>query len=187
MTFICGGYRLPEGIPDLSSDKDPCCGGRALDGPRGCECWAEVFSPLEQAPVLEGLPQIPVPCVMCSDCAYKADSPEKRGEPGYSGTPEDLERLAATGERFFCHRGIRYLIGYVHAPCERPGCAARQAGVVAGHCAGATFSPQKGDYRPPLRGGVPYQADGTPAYLCGGWMLRAAVLIRQSKRAGAAG
>jgi hypothetical protein len=175
MAFLCGGLWLPDGIPDLSSDADPCCAGRALDGPRGCECWTEVFSPLVQAPPAEGLPQIPDPVEPCRDCAYRHGSPEKNGDPGCSADGEDLERLAAAGEPFFCHAGIRYLIGYVHPACGRPGCE------------GTTWSPPKGDYRPPIIGRVPYQADGSPGFLCAGWMLRRATLIRQRQTmAGAA-
>lgn len=159
--FICGGALLPEGIPDLSSDEDPCCAGRALEGPRGCECWVEVFRPAGQAEVAEGLPQVPAPVEMCHDCAYRGDSPEKRGEAGYAGNAELLERLAAEGEPFYCHQGIRLRIGWVHP------------------ASGRWFAPPKGDYCPPIRGAVPYRADGSPAVLCSGWLLRAATLRRQ--------
>jgi hypothetical protein len=175
MAFWCGAPLLPDGIPDLSSDDDPCCAGRAIDGPRGCTCWIEVHRPLGQAEIVEGLPQIPDPVEPCHDCAYRHGSPERNGDPGVSADGEDLERLAATGEPFYCHAGIRYLIGYVHPACGRPGCD------------GATWSPPKGDYRPPIAGRVPYQADGSPGFLCAGWILRRATLIRQRQAyAGAA-
>lgn len=166
ITFMCGPLRLPKGIPDLSSDADPCCEGRALHGPRGCTCWVEVFSLPGQADPRPGPPGPPVPLRPCGDCAYGHDSPEKRGEPGYAADAGDLERLAAERIPFYCHAGVRYLIGYVHPE------------------SGRSWSPQLGDYRPPVIAGVPYQADGQPAVLCAGWLLRAAVLDRQRDEAG---
>jgi hypothetical protein len=120
----------------------------------------EVFRPAAQAEVVEGLPQIPVPVQMCGDCAYRGDSPEKRGEDGYAGNAELLERLAAEGEPFYCHAGIRLRVGWAHP-------------------SGVGFAPAKGDYDPPIVGAVPYQADGSPGFVCGGWLLRAATLRRQ--------
>lgn len=164
--FVCGTGWLPEGIPDLSSDADPCCAGRAIDGPRGCQCWIEVFSPPAQAEPRPGLPPVPDPLRPCSTCAYNRDSPEKRSEPGYQAGPDDLERLAATGIPFYCHAGMRYLIGYVHPP------------------SGRSWSPPLGDFRPPTVAGVPYRADGSPGFVCAGWLLRRAVLTRQREEAG---
>jgi hypothetical protein len=64
-----------------------------------------------------------------------------------------LEELAATGQRFWCHQGMRRTVVLRH-PC----------GVeVAGHPAA---------YRPPVVAGIPYQADGSPGLLCAGWLAR---------------
>jgi hypothetical protein len=48
------------------------------------------------------------------------------------------------------------------------------------HPSGAEYRATDADYRPPIRGRVPYRADGQPAYICGGWLLRRAVLVRQN-------
>jgi hypothetical protein len=76
------------------------------------------------------------------------------------------------------------MTGWVHEPCERPGCAARAAGTIVGgrYCAGMTFAPPTGDFQPPIRGGVPYQADGPPGVICAGWVLRLRVLAGQLRR-----
>lgn len=159
MTFMCSRLYLPEDIPDASSDDNPCCAGRAIDGPRACTCWVEVFS-RPQVEVRPGMPQIPIPVRPCADCAYRAGSPEREGRDGYGADADDLERLAATETPFYCHDGMVYLIGLAHP-------------------AGVAYSPKLGDYRPPKQGGVPYRADGSPGFLCAGWLLRAAVIRRQ--------
>jgi hypothetical protein len=167
--FVCGPRWLPEGIPDLSSDADPCCAGRALDGPRACTCWIEVFSE-PQADPRPGPPPVPDPLRPCEPgerdggCAYRAGSPEKRGEPGYGADAADLDQIAASGQPFFCHAGMRYLIGYVHPPT------------------GTAWSPAQGDFRPPIVGGVPYRANGEPGFVCAGWLLRRYALTRRVAR-----
>lgn len=166
--FMCGAALLPDGIPDASSDENPCCAGRALEGPRGCECWTEVFD-LTQSPIAEGVPVPPVPLRPCEPgpgddgCAYRGTSPERTGSGGHSGDADELDRLAAAAaDPFFCHSGIRRVVALVHEPT------------------GVRWElPDFSDYRPPIAGRVPYRADGRPAMICAGWVLRAAVLARQ--------
>lgn len=149
-----------------------CCYGAMLNGPQGCTCWRPVFD-LEQAELVPGLPQIPIPVRMCEaggpgageGCAYRPHSPERDGAGDYQGTAEHLECLAATGQPFFCHKGIRRAVAWQHP----------EAGIeVPGHLA---------DYQPPIISNVPYRADGQPAYICAGWLLRAAALRRRGEAA----
>jgi hypothetical protein len=162
--FVCGSRWLPDDIPDASSDQDPCCAGRALDGPRGCECWVEVFSG-PQAPIRPGLPPVPDPLRPCQPgphdggCAYLPHSPEKQGTPGYGADAGDLDRLAAEGQPFYCHTGMVYLIGLAHP-------------------SGASYSPKLGDFRPVIKDGVPYRANGQPGFVCAGWLLRRHTLTK---------
>jgi hypothetical protein len=173
--FICGTPLLPDGIPDAASDDDPCCDGRAVDGPRGCGCWTEIFDLQQASDLHEGLPLPAVPLRPCEPgpgddgCAYLGTSPEKTGSSGHSADADELDRLAATGSPFFCHNGIRRVTHMRHP-------------------SGLTWElPHRSDYRPPIRGNVPYRADGTPASICSGWLLRRMVLTRQQQEEVSAG
>jgi hypothetical protein len=156
--------RLPDDIPDPADGA--CCMGALMHGPTGCTCWVTVYD-LEQADPLPGLPVPPVPLRMCepgpgdAGCAYRGTSPEKTGDDRYNGDAEDLDYLAGTGQPFYCHAGTRRAVRLVHP-------------------AGVTYEPGPGDYQPPVIGGVPYRADGRPALICAGWLLRRAVLLRQA-------
>lgn len=76
----------------------------------------------------------------CIDCAYRPDSPERaRGDV--------IEELP----NFWCHQGIRRPRAFQH-----PDGRIREV-------------PDSADYQPPVVGGVPYKADGTPADRCAGW------------------
>jgi hypothetical protein len=90
---------------------------------------------------------------MCPDCAFRPGSPERRGEPGYQGTDGELDDFVANGSSFFCHQGIRKPVTLAHP----------SGAEVAGHPAA---------YDPPIVGGVPYRADGSPGELCAGWAAR---------------
>jgi hypothetical protein len=126
----------------------------ALYGPQRCTCWEPVFD-LEQREITPGLPLPPIPVQMCQDCAYRPHSPEREGEDGYAGDRDLLDELVRNREPFYCHRGIRKPVAYKHpVGAEAPGHPAA--------------------YDPPTRDGVPYKADGTPANLCAGWLLRCA-------------
>lgn len=136
-----------------------CCVGSAVYGPAGCTCWTPEYD-LPQQPVDEQARQWLAAGVqpvtrrrMCADCAYRPDSPEKRGASTHQGDAQFLEDIAARGERFWCHQGMRRPLRWVHP-------------------AGAEIRGHEAAYRPPIVDGVPYRADGTPGELCAGWAAR---------------
>jgi hypothetical protein len=140
--------RLPLELPDAGLGG--CCQGSAVMGPDHCTCWVPVYD-LEQQPVRSGpaglQPQL------CADCAYKPRSPERRGDAGYDGDAGSLDDLVRSGEPFWCHQGIRRPVAWRHpSGMEIPG--------------------HPGDYSPPIEGGKPYKADGSPGDLCAGWATR---------------
>lgn len=159
---ICGGNcgpHEPEGgwPPD---EIDPCCWGFMEDSWVGCTCWVPVFNHDGQVPPDEHQQQLLAAGVepntragMCQDCAYRPGSPEKTGDQTYTGDPEFLETIAASGERFWCHQGMLLVTAWRHP----------SGVVIPGH---------PGAYCPPIVGGVPYKADGTPGDLCAGWAAR---------------
>jgi hypothetical protein len=159
---------LPEGIPDPS--RGGCCPG-AVIGPRFCTCWHVVYDLDQAGPDTGARPLPPVPVRMCrpsgadEGCAYRAASPERRGDSGRPGGAQMLGELVASGVPFWCHAGIRRVIGYVHEPT------------------GTVWDPGYGAYDPPVIGGVPYQAGGQPAMICAGWLLRRYALTRQQEEA----
>lgn len=149
----CALLAQPPDLPDAG--EGACCYGSASNGKDRCTCWVPVYD-TEQQPVQPGLPLPPIPVQMCGSCAYRPNSPERRGEDSYAGDAELLDDLVATGQPFYCHQGIRRPVKWRHEP----------TGIeVPGH---------PGGYDPPIQDGVPYKADGTPAYICAGWLLRRA-------------
>lgn len=145
-------------FPDLGLDV-PCCESSVYYGPEQCTCWEPVYN-LEQQPVDEQARQLlgaglePVTRKqMCGDCAYRPGSPEKSGDESYRGDADFLEHIAAKGERFWCHQGLRIPTKWVHP-------------------SGAELPGHPGAYRPPIHDAVPYQADGRPGELCAGWAAR---------------
>jgi hypothetical protein len=123
-----------------------------MDGPQACTCWSPIYDLKQQRTIAPG--QKPrVRSTPCLDCAYRGNSPERRGDPAYAGDADELERLVQAGEPFYCHQGIRRPVRYRHP----------SGAEVAGHAA---------SYDPPIVNGVPYRADGTPADLCAGWSAR---------------
>lgn len=148
----CALTGKPPELPDAGHGA--CCIGAAVHGPQRCTCWVPVYD-LDQQPVRPGLPLPRVPLRMCGDCAYRPHSPERQGAEDYAGDEDLLEELVASGTPFYCHEGIRHPIAWRHP-----------SGVeVPGH---------PGSYDPPILAGVPYKADGTPANVCTGWLLRRA-------------
>jgi hypothetical protein len=141
-----------------------CCDGELQYGPAGCTCWRPVYD-LEQQPVDEDAQRLLAAGVepvtrrlMCGDCAYRPDSPEKSGDETYEGDAEFLDNIAQTNRQFWCHQGMRIPLKWVHpAGIEIPG--------------------HPGAYRPPIVDNVPYRADGTPAELCAGWAARRRALV----------
>lgn len=137
-----------------------CCPDATRDGPAACTCWRPVFDRDQADPDLKAvvglalgefdLPQRPL---MCGDCAYRPDSPERTGNAQYNSSPGELDRLARA-EKFFCHDGMRKPVAWRHP-------------------AGMRISAvSDGDYQPPIVEGVPYRADGRPGLLCAGWNAR---------------
>jgi hypothetical protein len=165
--FAAAGGTAIE-FPDINYGA--CCYAAGMNGPNACTCWEPVYD-REQAEPRRGMPQIPVPVRMCErgpdgegGCAYRPHSPERDGDTTYQGDTEEMEELAMTGHPFFCHAGMRRVVAWRHP-----------VGIeIPGHPA---------DYAPPIVGGVPYQADGSPGVLCAGWLLRAATYRRHSERA----
>lgn len=148
----CGLSGKPRELPDAG--RGICCLGAAVYGPSRCTCWVPVYD-LDQQPITPGLPTLPNPLRMCGDCAYRARSPERRGDETYAGDQDLLNELVENGTPFYCHQGIRLPIAWRHP-------------------SGAETAGHPGGYDPPIEGGVPYKADGAPANLCAGWLLRRA-------------
>lgn len=146
-----GGAYGPIVMPDPVNGA--CCDGSAIKGPQYCTCWTPVFDAGQQ-PVVQGDPA--ARDSMCGDCAFRPGSPERQGDERYNGGQEFLDQIVVTGERFFCHVGVRQAVKLVH-----PSGAEVNLLEVA-----------PGDYRPPIEDGVPYKADGTPGDLCAGWAGR---------------
>lgn len=153
---LCGEAFGNPDWPDAG--EGTCCAGAAMFGPHRCTCWTPVYD-LEQRPIRPDLVGWLAAGVhpdtrprMCEGCAYRPDSPERRGDPRHVGDADELERIAAES-RFWCHVGIRRITGYVHPSGAR----------APGHPAA---------YDPPTLGAVPFCADGAPAQLCAGWAAR---------------
>lgn len=128
-----------------------CCDGAAYYGPERCTCWVPVYD-LDQQPPRTSEPSGAQP-KMCVDCAYRPSSPERSGDPQAAADTDELHRIVEAGEPFWCHQGMRRPTLYRHpsgAEYVTPGAALA--------------------YTPPVVDAVPYQADGTPGLLCGGWI-----------------
>lgn len=138
--------------PDLATADDAtlgCCYGAVLNGLEGCTCWVPVYDIDQDDPIAvdDSRHVIAVRPEMCGDCAYRPRSPE-RSDPLTAG---ELLDLPATGDPFWCHQGMRRPQAWTHPT------------------AGIRIDGSPSDYQPPLRGPVPYRADGTPGELCRGW------------------
>jgi hypothetical protein len=146
----------------LAGEPWRCCPGATRKGPAACTCWQPVYDRKQAEPPVETVVALALgqlnPDVrdrMCSDCAYRPNSPEKTGCDDVNGDPQLLENLAAAGQRFYCHDGMRKPRAWWHpAGIEIPA-----VGTDA-------------DYQPPIVDGVPYRADGQPGLLCAGWAAR---------------
>jgi hypothetical protein len=155
-SFVCGAEHAYQGeLPDAGEGM--CCMGAAVYGPHRCSCWMNVYD-LEQQPLAVD-DRFGVRSEPCGDCAYRAGSPEKRGEEFVVGDQDTLDELVATETPFWCHQGIRRVVALLHEP----------TGVR--HSVPDDFAVA---YSPPIRGNRPYKADGTPADLCAGWAARVA-------------
>ncbi|MET7395592.1 hypothetical protein ABZS66_19090 [Dactylosporangium sp. NPDC005572] len=140
-----------EQHPDEADWPVGCCIGNDLGGPDRCTCWTPVFE-LEQQPPQppERAEDITVRGSMCGDCAFRKGSPERA--EGF--LEEALFELAALGQAFYCHDGMRRPAYWQHPDGRR----------IEGSTA---------DWQPPIVSGIPFRADGRPGMLCAGWMARA--------------
>jgi hypothetical protein len=156
MTYLCGPALPDFDWPD-AGDGACCWGAAAGGGARCCTCWEPVYD-LTQVPVTAGT-EGGLRTQMCGDCAYRPGSPERAGDERVAGDTELLDRIVITGDRFWCHQGIRRIVHYVHGPT------------------GTVYVPLEGldaAYDPPIRrpDGLPFKADGSGADLCAGWAAR---------------
>lgn len=150
--MICGmGSDRPEtpaSMVEQHEELNWCCFGASVHGAHACTCWEPVYDIDQQEPR-------PGPRMardgMCGDCAFRANSPERVGDDRYVGSDGELDYLVARGIPFHCHQGMRRVLRWEHP-----------LGLVL-EC------PVPDDYAPPIIDNVPYQADGSPALLCGGW------------------
>lgn len=140
-----------------------CCWGAVGQG--RCTCWEPVYDLLQVEEVSEAAPEVN-PAGMCSSCACKPDSPERIADrEGIvrwgNSTWEGIQSRAQGGRPFFCHKGMRAIIGHLHPD-------------------GRTREDHAGRFDPPFRSdGVPLRANGEPAFLCAGW----AALARKNRTA----
>lgn len=139
-----------------------CCDGARTRGPATCTCWTPEYDKPQTNPTPETVVGLILGDItpdvrerMCSDCAYRPNSPERNGKTTACDATK-LEQLAANGTRFWCHDGMRKPIAWRHPKGMRM----------------ATVSDADGDYQPSIVEGVPYRADGQPGLLCAGWNAR---------------
>jgi hypothetical protein len=142
------GQHWAELNPD--AEQPICCYG-AVNGPDGCYCWTPVFDTEQADPRPPASPEdLTVRTRICGDCAFRKGSPER----ACSWSEDALFDLAATGEPFWCHDGMRRPVRWEHPD-------------------GRTVDGSPHDWQPARVGNVPYRADGSPGLLCAGWMARA--------------
>lgn len=161
---LCGGRVAPLGVSFPVVDDGMCCYQAAENGPDYCTCWRELYT-LEQAPIRRDLiPQSMTPLAMCGDCAYRPGSPEKANDEHVRADADQLEQCVTSGEPFWCHTGMRRVIGYRHEPTGQE-----------------ILIDDPAAFRPAMdANNVPYQADGTPAHPCSGWLLRRAKHLQEA-------
>lgn len=143
-----------------------CCMGAAVYGPDRCTCWTEVYDRPQAEPRTDLHPGVQTK--MCGDCACRPDSPERNDDQRY-GHAGDMEEILAGDRPFWCHEGMRALAGYRHP--DGTVVTLDEINQVAASLerTGPPFPLAADDYKPPIVDGVPYQADGTPGLVCGGW------------------
>ena len=114
-----------------------------------CACWEPVYDVDDALPMLSERPAVRT--VMCGDCAFRPDSPERNGDPRYgNSSPEELEEIVAGDAPFYCHKGMRRIVRFVHPT-------------------GAVYVPPTG-FDPQIYNGGAYKANGRPADLCAGFV-----------------
>lgn len=136
------------GNPELPDTGEVCCMGVAVYGPERCTCWEDECDQ-EQAPVQQG--PVMQRSTMCTDCAFRKDSPERAGDERYQHAGvEGLADLLSDGGAFFCHQGMRKKLALVHPT-------------------GARVVITTDAYDPAQTSRHAFKADGRPADLCAGW------------------
>lgn len=141
-----------RGLPDPSPDGVPCCDGYAYLGYEHCMCWEPVYDDGQADPHIGVEPT--TRRRMCSDCAFRPDSPELRDSDRAVCGYYDLLRIALNeDESFWCHDGLRKVVAMRH-PNGLTVPVDQTDGVVA--------------YEPPIIDGIPYQLDGQPGLRCAG-------------------
>lgn len=147
--------------PDWNGPADgvPCCSATMYGDWDDCTCWEPIYDPPEQQPLLPG--ETTTMPTMCADCAYRPGSPERMGTPDAAADGYELDDLAIGGTRFWCHDGMRRLLGLAHPSGEVWIAESAEDGRAVTH------------YDPPIDWlGIPHRADGTPGSLCAGWDAR---------------
>jgi hypothetical protein len=148
----CGGLYGAIKMPDPV--RGACCAGSAVKGPQYCTCWVHEYDQEQQEPRPGEPGRRPA---MCGDCAYRPASPEHAGDQRFQGDARFLQEIVAKGQKFWCHQGMRRVARLVHP---------------SGAVVDLTETGHTVDYQPPITGGVPYKADGSPGELCAGWAGR---------------
>lgn len=120
-----------------------CCMGVIEGDPTDCTCWEPIYDTDRQAPPATSI-EPGTRSTMCDDCAYRPDSPERKGDERYQ------EHMGDAEHPFWCHQGLRKPIAYRHP-------------------AGITVETDCDHYQPPIVDDVPYKANGQPADRCAGW------------------
>jgi hypothetical protein len=148
-------------IAHISQDRDlpdagqgACCMGSAACGPGGCTCWEREHDIDQTVPDTTAVPATREE--MCTDCAFRPDSPERSGEVNAAYDQGDLDRIVYGHDEFWCHQGMRLVLGQRHP-----------AGVFVAQPEGEKLA-----YDPPIINGVPYKADGSPGERCAGLVAR---------------
>lgn len=141
-----------RGLPHPTPDGVPCCDASAMLGPEHCTCWERVHDQVQALPILDMEPATRPQ--MCGDCAFRPGSPERTDADEAICDSGDLMVIVHDpAQQFWCHDGLRSISGLRH-PNGMQVDREPVAGVVA--------------YDPPIVDGVPYQADGQPAFRCAG-------------------
>lgn len=172
-TYAVLAYLESGEFLQLTSAPADCCPGRIQDGPAGCTCWVPEFDKPQTQPdemtvarLALGEIEPEVRDHMCDDCAYRPNSPEKSGDADHAMDAEQLEQLAATGQRFWCHDGMPQPIAWRHPAGMR----------IPAH------PDRTGDYQPLQILGTPYRADGRPGLICAGWSARRRALTAKDPK-----
>lgn len=158
MEFVCGRGGGYTGLPPAGDGF--CCVDAIEIGPDACTCWVEQRTMDAQRPVAS---HDPVPrSSPCADCAFRPDSPERAGDERYSHA--DLDDIVHGSTPFYCHDGMQRVAALRHP-------------------AGNVHILDSDAYQPSIVDGVPYRADGSPAFICAGWRARHDAVMERNEAA----